>query len=340
MIAPYVFFTEIDLDSPKKDLIWDTIASTSDENAHALVVKITKDGNRIYLTSENATVKCRVIRSDGATRFLTGGVNRDGDPYVVLDESCYAIPGQIECTMIITREDPGDITFTFTAVRVFLTIKKDSTDIVVDPNNEIPSVSEILDILDQMRAVTTQAKNAANSATAVANELRAARDNNEFMGTGIIVRGRFDTLNDLIYNGRKEAGYAYLVGEYNEAGTYLLYVYMADNEEWVNCGTLSAVQGIRGEQGESGLGYEYTATLSGGSWSKMTDGDYEGYYHQKAINADVTEEYALVVTGVNSSELCADMIWVTGPACVDYYTTIKPHDTITVYGYIAKQNVE
>ena len=86
----------------------------------------------------SGSVSASVIRSDGATVAVTGS-SSGNQAWVVLPQSCYAVPGVI--SIVIKATSGSDIT---TLCAVVANVYQSSTDSTVDPGTIIPSISDLI----------------------------------------------------------------------------------------------------------------------------------------------------------------------------------------------------
>ena len=146
-----------------------TIFATNDHAAHQFDVQLYRDGSPIALPF-GTTVKGYFIRhSDSATVLLDGTVS-DNTVSIKLDKACYNKPGQF--SLIIKALLEGAISTVFYGEG---SIQVSSTDIIVDNENIIPSLDELLALIDETEAAKDGA-NAWVNVTAKATTLEAGTE--------------------------------------------------------------------------------------------------------------------------------------------------------------------
>lgn len=89
------------------------------------------------------TVSGKVIRSDGAEVALTGTISGNAASVVLL-ESCLAVPGPIGVYIRLTADSQKA-----TVLSVIYTVQATSTGTIVDPGTIIPSVTDLIDDIEQ-----------------------------------------------------------------------------------------------------------------------------------------------------------------------------------------------
>ena len=77
---------------------------------------------------------------------------------VITDPLCMAIPGELICVM---RVSLGGVTLSLDAFKI--DVRGDLSDQAIDPGHVIPSLPELLAMLDEMAAATEAAEAAAES---------------------------------------------------------------------------------------------------------------------------------------------------------------------------------
>lgn len=125
---------------------------SADKNGNLVGVEVLDNGQPAQLTG---AVTGYVIRADGATVTVTGTLSGN-KASIVLPASAYIVVGQVSIVIKV-----GTVTVGACVSNVYRT----STDTVVDPGRVIPSISELLAEIGNMRTATA----AANTATANAN---------------------------------------------------------------------------------------------------------------------------------------------------------------------------
>ena len=107
-----------------------------------------------------------VIRDDGETVVFNGSLSGN-KAYIILPESCYAVPGMIK---IAIRLVEGSVKTVLCAATAYVT--RTSTDAIIDPGSVIPDLTTLLAQIDSCKSATT----AANTAAASANTAAAAAE--------------------------------------------------------------------------------------------------------------------------------------------------------------------
>lgn len=165
----HLFKTVVDLNQKNREVIWDTLATVGDKNAHTFAIGLRSDNRSVDLA--NARVQLLVRRADKKDRIITGSVSDDNYAVATLDEYCYEITGRIRCTLLISVNGA-----TLTGVRATLTVEDGLGDVIINPAGEIPNLQDLLAEIDGMRQATaaanTAAKNA-NDAAAMIEQIRA-----------------------------------------------------------------------------------------------------------------------------------------------------------------------
>lgn len=124
-----------DLKEPVKVRYLDGNVFSADNAGNLIGVNIFSNGEPATL---GGSVAANVIRADGATVAVVGALS-DNKATVVLNQSCYAVPGPISIIIKITQS--GAVT---TVCAVVANVYQSSTDTVVDPGTIIPSIETLL----------------------------------------------------------------------------------------------------------------------------------------------------------------------------------------------------
>lgn len=106
-------------------------------------VHVTRDG---FPVSLGGSVAGTVTRSDGSTVPLTGTVS-GGDVSVIMSEACFAVPGRIELSVIVT-----DGTTVMTVLHVAFTVVPTETPTIIDPDSEV--ALNVADLVSQIDTAT------------------------------------------------------------------------------------------------------------------------------------------------------------------------------------------
>lgn len=159
---------------------------SADNNGNLIGVEVLDNGQPAQLTG---AVTGYVIRADGATVTVVGEL--DGNKAsIVLPASAYIVVGQVSIVIKV-----GTVTVGACVSNVYRT----NTDTLVDPGRVIPSISELLAEIDNMRTATA----ATNTATENANT--AAGNANTKAGLAETAAGNANTAAGKIDNMTVEA---------------------------------------------------------------------------------------------------------------------------------------
>ena len=122
---------------------------SQDNGANVIYVEVTDNGQAVTLTGN---ITGYVVRGDGYTVTVAGTIE-NGKAKVVLNEGCYRVVGAIS---VVVKNG----TTTIGACHGY--VYRSSTDSIVDPENLIPSLSELLAQIDDCREATEAANDAAD----------------------------------------------------------------------------------------------------------------------------------------------------------------------------------
>lgn len=166
---PFSFKTIVRLDKPAREIVWDTLACVGNKNAHTIIVEVRDGHTQVDLTGYG--VQLYAQRQDKGSVYLSGNVDENGCAVVTLDERCYAVEGRLRCTVEISK---GDVIMA--AAQVCLLVGRAHGDVIIDPGESIPSLETLLAQIDEMKAATKTANEAAQGAkdTAAALQQRIA----------------------------------------------------------------------------------------------------------------------------------------------------------------------
>lgn len=128
-----------DLKEPVKVRYLDGNVFSADNAGNLIGVNLFSDGQPASLSG---SVVANVVRSDGATVPVSGTLSGN-TATVVLNQSCYAVPGPISIVIKITAS--GAVT---TVCAVVANVYQSSTDSVVDPGTIIPSIEDLIDAIE------------------------------------------------------------------------------------------------------------------------------------------------------------------------------------------------
>jgi hypothetical protein len=128
-----------DLQEPVKVRYLDGNVFSADNAGNLIGVNVFSNGSQASIAG---SVAANVIRADGATVAVPGALSGN-KATVVLNQSCYAVPGPI--SIIIKLTASGAIT---TLCAVVANVYQSSTDAVVDPGTIIPSIETLIAAID------------------------------------------------------------------------------------------------------------------------------------------------------------------------------------------------
>lgn len=131
--------------------------SFSEDNLSVLLgVRLYENGAPV---SVSGSVVCYAIRNDGNTVVFSGSLSSN-QAYAVLPKSCFVSPGPL-AVMLQLVTGTGDNAIKTTVLKVLLMVEASQTGTIIDPGSEVPDLSDLLAMLDQMEAATTAANTAA-----------------------------------------------------------------------------------------------------------------------------------------------------------------------------------
>lgn len=156
MAVQTIIKNTVNLDEPVvKKILRDTLGS-QDNQAHRFEVQVTQGGANVSL--EGAEIQGYFIRAGGETVIISGGVE-NGAAYVVLSDSCYAVPGRFSFAMKIQL---GGVRHTVLWYEG--SVGQTTTDSIVDPENVVPSLADLLAQIEAAEQAAERANTAADSA--------------------------------------------------------------------------------------------------------------------------------------------------------------------------------
>ena len=162
----YLFETTVYLDRPKAVSHWECTATTGDHLAHRIRVRTVMGGKTV--SPQGCSVYLLAQRQDGACVLCPGQADAEwawGD----LDRACYAVPGDLTVTMWIVQGDGGCLS----AARVHLLIRPGTgLGPIIDAADAVPSLSELLWEIAEMKALGIGVREAAEKAEAVLVQAR------------------------------------------------------------------------------------------------------------------------------------------------------------------------
>ena len=192
-----------DLQKPLRVQELKTDLILNDEEGNLIGVRVTDGGEAVTLTG---SIKCYMIRPDTTTLTIDGEVSGN-QAMVVLPENAYYYTGR--ASFVIKMEASGNkVTLAaFTAI-----VYRDVSDALVDNDRVIPSLSEIMEIVNQINdmtlAVTTlpAGSDATGALTTVSNHY--------YIALGI-PRGRSGAEPDVQYKTLTAANWSGTENRYN-----------------------------------------------------------------------------------------------------------------------------
>lgn len=137
---------------------------TADNQANRIGVIVTDNGQPVQLTGGTVGY---VIRPDEATVIVNGSISNNR-AWIDLPASAYVAKGPI--SIVIKNGNT-----TIGACHGYM--KRSTTDHIIDPGREIPSLSELLAEIANMRVATAAANSAASSANSAAGAANSAATN-------------------------------------------------------------------------------------------------------------------------------------------------------------------
>lgn len=144
------------------------ILATEDDNAHSFVVSAVRDGEKVSFAG--AQVRGYFIRPDQVTVPLDGDVDGEGNALVTLKEACYRVQGKFQIAIRVISDDVKAVVFFGDG-----SIRKTSTDAVVDEAGIIPSLDELLAQIATIEGAVNNAAAAADRANAAAEKAENAK---------------------------------------------------------------------------------------------------------------------------------------------------------------------
>lgn len=152
----------VDLLKPMELHTMPTLLFTEEEMAHRFLISVTRGAEKVSLSG--AEIKGYFIRGDNATHELTGSVDEQGRAVVVLDKECYAASGRVQLAILAAVD--GAKSVIFAAEGGMHGVKSDS---ILDPDNIVPSLSDLLAQIEKMEQATADANAAAKRANEAAD---------------------------------------------------------------------------------------------------------------------------------------------------------------------------
>lgn len=158
----------VDLSRGYTPVIWpDALMVSGDDKAHTWRVSVMDGGTPADLTS--ATITGFFVREDGVTVAVAGSVS-DNTASVTLAQNCYAVPGRLGG--VLRMEVSGK---TVTLSSVMYTVKRLTTDSVVDPGQAFYNTEALSMLYSALQAqVTSLASGAPKGTYATVADLTSA----------------------------------------------------------------------------------------------------------------------------------------------------------------------
>lgn len=132
---------DTDLQKPLQVALLPGVFFAGDDQANRINVRVTSGGEAAPLSG---TVTAYAIRSDESTLILTGALS-GSTVSVLLPEAAYAKPGPLD---IVIKLISGEQRTAIGACRAY--VARTSTDAIVDPGHVIPSLEELLALIERM----------------------------------------------------------------------------------------------------------------------------------------------------------------------------------------------
>ena len=124
---------------------------SADNNGNRITVEVTRNGEPVELSG---LVSGYVIRADGQTVYIPGTIE-ENTASIVLPISAYAIVGNVSIVIKVGTTTVGACT---------AYVHRTTTDTIVDPAHVMPSIEELLQIIDDCEQATIDANAAAQLA--------------------------------------------------------------------------------------------------------------------------------------------------------------------------------
>ena len=270
----FIILQRVDLMTVNPPMVYEQALERRNNAAHEWQVHVVASSQSVDLTG--CSVACYAARSDKKTVYIKGVIN-GSVASVVFDSAFYAINGDIAARMELSNGS-GQV---MAVARLYCTVSQTGTDVIIDPDGEVPSLDNLMALIDEMKMATQAATNAA----ALASE--AAKSAN------FQVLGQYNTLAQLqAAHPVGNAGDAWAIGT---AEPYIVHIWDVDAQAYKAIGQLQGAQGPQGIQGAAGRGIQ-TVALTAGDHSPGTLDTYTIYY------TDGTTGQYSVYNGKNGSD--------------------------------------
>jgi hypothetical protein len=156
----------LDLSKPDEVRGREIMAAYGDRAAHVWRVVVLNDGAAANLSG--AAASAEFLRSDGNTVLLTGSI--DGNvASVTLSQEVYAVAGDVRAAFRLTTGDAKQ-----TVIHCLIHVIRDASEDVTVPGAVIPSIGDVLAMVDNANTATSAANAAAGTATTAAGTATTA----------------------------------------------------------------------------------------------------------------------------------------------------------------------
>lgn len=161
-----------------------SVLCTEDNLANLFRVQLTRGGVAESIPA-SASVFGYVVNGAGQTVILRGSVV-DGKACVVLSSACYAIPGNAELAITVTE---GETTTTVLVLE--LMIRRSRTDVLVDDTSVLPSIPELMALIEQAKEAAEKAKTFVGNAPKIENDVWFVfnTESSQYESTGVKAKG-------------------------------------------------------------------------------------------------------------------------------------------------------
>lgn len=161
---------EVHMDrSATAPMVWpQALMLTGDNLAHTWRVKIYDKGLPAELSG--AAVTGYFVRTDGQTVVVAGTI-QGNTAQVIFAQECYALPGDIKGVLRLSHAG-----MVMTLSMLIFRVRRELTDVIIDPGEAIPSLDDLLAQIATMEAATAAAEGAAELADIAKGGANTARD--------------------------------------------------------------------------------------------------------------------------------------------------------------------
>lgn len=167
-MAQFETWIKTDLQQPVKFTDIHGMVFTQDNMANRIGVEVYDGRSAADLSG---IVLGYIIRADNTTVVVDGSLSGN-KVWVDLPESAYAVPGQIQ---IAIRLVSGTTKSVLAACIGYVT--RSATDIIIDPGNVVPDLTELLAVIGRCEQAATAANTAAENIGNESSELKSAFEN-------------------------------------------------------------------------------------------------------------------------------------------------------------------